>query len=268
MQCFSTQQILDNRRAFRQRYRALSNREAGDRMIAALDRLGALIAKGGFDPSQPRVPAGNPDGGQWGNGSGQQPGVVPLLSDFLAVFPDAIAGAASGLELPSLSDAPDIPANQPGHAQAVTAVVKSSARWLQSAKDAGASSQARSFFGQLLDTSWLRSHMPRIISYLDDPKTEQELQDAVSRPRAGFDIHHRNERAAATVAGYPSSMISGRPNLMLVPTLRHWDVTGWYMTRNSEFGGLTPRQFLSDKDWNTRQAVDNRALRLYGILKP
>lgn len=44
------------------------------------------------------------------------------------------------------------------------------------------------------------------------------------------------------------SLGNGRPNLMLVPTLRHWDVTGWYMTRNSEFGGLTPRQFLRDKD--------------------
>ncbi|HEV7259427.1 MAG TPA: hypothetical protein VGN82_16725 [Bosea sp. (in: a-proteobacteria)] len=268
MQSFTTQQIIENRRAFRQRHFALLRQQAGDRMIAALDRLVALIAKGGFNPNQPRVPAGNPEGGQWGDGSGQHPDAIPLLSDFLAAFPDAIAGAASGLELPSPADGPGIPASQPRTAQGITAVVKDSARWLQSAKDTRASSQARGFFSQLLDTSWLRSHMPRIGSYLDDPKTEQELHDAVSRPSAGFDIHHRNERAAATVAGYPSSMINGRPNLMLVPTLRHWDVSGWYMTRNSEFGGLTPRQFLSDKDWNTRQAIGNRALRLYGILKP
>lgn len=38
---------------------------AGDRMMAAFDRLRRLIAKDGFNPDQPRAPAGNPDAGQW-----------------------------------------------------------------------------------------------------------------------------------------------------------------------------------------------------------
>jgi hypothetical protein len=43
-------------------------------VIAALRRLNEALdrfaVKSGFDPSQPRVPAGNSDGGQWTDGSG------------------------------------------------------------------------------------------------------------------------------------------------------------------------------------------------------
>jgi hypothetical protein len=37
-------------------------------MMAAFDRLCGLIAKDGFSPDQPRVPAGGPDAGQWTSG--------------------------------------------------------------------------------------------------------------------------------------------------------------------------------------------------------
>jgi len=35
------------------------------RVIAAAKRLAELHRKANFDPNQPRVPRGNPDGGQW-----------------------------------------------------------------------------------------------------------------------------------------------------------------------------------------------------------
>jgi len=37
-------------------------------MMAAFDRLCGLIVKDGFNPDQPRVPAGDPDAGQWVSG--------------------------------------------------------------------------------------------------------------------------------------------------------------------------------------------------------
>jgi len=52
----------------------LASRLAGDRMMAAFDRLCGLIAKDGFNPDQPRVPAGGPDAGQWTSG---EPSVGP-----------------------------------------------------------------------------------------------------------------------------------------------------------------------------------------------
>jgi hypothetical protein len=52
---------------------------AGERLMRALARLQALVEKGGFNPDQPRVPAGSPEGGQWGGGEGgdqsRQPGI-------------------------------------------------------------------------------------------------------------------------------------------------------------------------------------------------
>lgn len=61
------------------RARALACRIAGARMMAAFARFQALAEKAGFNPDQPRVPAGNPDGGQWtgsdGATGGRQPGI-------------------------------------------------------------------------------------------------------------------------------------------------------------------------------------------------
>ena len=59
--------------------RALACHIAGERMMEAFARLQAFAEKAGFNPDQPRVPPGNPDGGQWtgsdGSASGRQPGI-------------------------------------------------------------------------------------------------------------------------------------------------------------------------------------------------
>ena len=45
--------------------------EAGNRMMLAAYRLEAVLRKANFNPDQPRVPAGNPGGGEWtGTGGG------------------------------------------------------------------------------------------------------------------------------------------------------------------------------------------------------
>ncbi|WP_146170274.1 hypothetical protein [Bosea sp. 124] len=51
--------------ASRKQALALSSKIAGDRMMAAFERLCRLMAKESFNPDQPCVPAGNPDAGQW-----------------------------------------------------------------------------------------------------------------------------------------------------------------------------------------------------------
>lgn len=48
----------------------MSHGLAGLRLQASLLRLRRAV-KAGFDPNQPRVPAGNPDGGQWTGGGGE-----------------------------------------------------------------------------------------------------------------------------------------------------------------------------------------------------
>lgn len=45
--------------------RRLHYQLAAARVVAAAKRLAELLGKANFDPNQPRVPRGNPDGGQW-----------------------------------------------------------------------------------------------------------------------------------------------------------------------------------------------------------
>lgn len=78
MRSFLPQPPVRNRCAHRQSYHALVCMRAGDRMTAALDRLGALVRASKFNPDQPRVPAGNPEGGQWTGGGDGFVGTLPV----------------------------------------------------------------------------------------------------------------------------------------------------------------------------------------------
>jgi len=54
----------------------IRRRVAARRVQQALKRLAVLAHKAGFNPAQLRVPAGNPDGGQWTGGGGAVGGLV------------------------------------------------------------------------------------------------------------------------------------------------------------------------------------------------
>ena len=63
-------------------------------------------------------------------------------------------------------------------------------------------------------------------------------------------------------------MIDGPDNLVRIPTLKHWQINGWYSTPNKDFGGLPPRDYLRGKSWDERERVGEMALVLYGVLAP
>lgn len=194
-----------------------------------------LALKAGFNPDQPRD-----DRGRWTD-----------------------TGAAD-------PDRPDIPEERPVTAQLRNAVIKEVAKWLFKA-------MAKEFVGgpvmgtalNVLDAaSWIHEAYPYISAYLDAPKTLEELQDAVSDTQKGYDIHHIVEKASAAEDGLERSQINAPENLVRVPTLRHWEITGWYMTPNEDYGGLSPRQYLQGRDWSERVSVGLRALIRYGVLQP
>lgn len=95
------------------------------------------------------------------------------------------------------------------------------------------------------------------------------MQQAVSdAPKAGYQRHHIVEQDAAEKDGYRRSLIDGRDNLVLIPTLKHREITGWFQSRNKEFGGLSPREYLRGKSWDERRQVGLDALIDVGALKP
>lgn len=252
--------IAANRRDFRLRHNALVCRIAGDRMMAALDRLGALVAKQ-FDPDQQRAPAGSPDGGQWvaGNDGGGSDVTRPLVVDVIA-YPGI--GHNEG---PKLEEPPDIPEKDPGRAN-----------WLSYAKQA-ANWLARFFlrrspivaavWAAIEAASWLVGELPSIRSYLDGPKSLEELRLNAQSGRPGYHRHHISEQTPAERDGFPRSLIDGYENVVSVPIYRHRKISAWYQAPNSQFGGASPRQYLRGRDWAERQRVGLQALRDAGVLK-
>lgn len=117
-------------------------------------------------------------------------------------------------------------------------------------------------------TDWLSQFLPLIYSYLDAPKTLEQLQDAAQNPKPGYDVHHTVEQTPARQDGYPKSLIDDPENLVGIPTLKHWLISAWFSRNNLAFGDVSPREYLRGKPWNERVWVGRQALRMYGVLKP
>ena len=131
-----------------------------------------------------------------------------------------------------------------------------------------ASEPAGEFILALEAADWLSSYLPYVYSYLDPPKTLEELQQAALNPAVGYNIHHIVEQTPAAQDGFPWSLIDGPDNLVLIPTLKHWLISAWYNTKNLEFENQSPREYLRGKSWEERTQVGKQALIDFGVLAP
>jgi hypothetical protein len=286
-----------------------------------------------FNPNQPRVPAGHPDGGQWttsGGGAGaSDPRVVSDVTPDNAWKPgaryatDARRGPArvrvgkqwlqiEGGQANRLAEAE-------ARAQAAIARVREldpswrprpsayeSVEGLIRTREAEAE-QAQARFRELASVaissqipkqrpptpqerhdiareiaralvkhgghlvegaSWILEYESSIDAYLDPPKSLDELRQAVSTPKKGYDLHHIVEQTSAKEDGFPNSMINGPDNLVRIPRFKHWEITAWSMTKNENYNGLSPRDYLRGQDWGERTRVGLEALMRHGVLKP
>lgn len=124
------------------------------------------------------------------------------------------------------------------------------------------------FINVLDAATWMYAAYPYINAYLDPPKSLDELQDAVANRQKGYDIHHIVEQTPAARDGYTRTLIDGPANRVRIPTLKHWEITGWYMRPNKAYGGLSPREYLRGKSWAERSRVGLDALIQHKVLKP
>jgi hypothetical protein len=123
------------------------------------------------------------------------------------------------------------------------------------------------YTGTMNNVAWLRDYRDVIQASRDAPKSLEELQQAVNDPKPGYDVHHIVEQTAAERFGFTRSDIEHPENLVRIPRLQHYRITGWYMRENEEFDGLSPRAYLQDKDWGERYRVGLRALKKFEVLK-
>ena len=171
-----------------------------------------ILCKAGFNPDEPRVPAGNPDGGQW-TSDGSSAGGGLAAPESAGSYPAAIWHNQG----PPLGDPPEIPPRPPATRQALNAFLKAAAYWLVRAGKVAAAK----FLARLQTVFWLVSALQYIYTYTHPPKTLAELQNDVLNPQPGYDIHHIVEKKSAADVGYPDSVIDGPDNLVRIPTLRH-----------------------------------------------
>lgn len=94
------------------------------------------------------------------------------------------------------------------------------------------------------------------------------LQNAVSTPQPGTDVHHIVEQSPAQAVGFPDEMIEAPEKRVRISRLKHWEITRWYATRNEQFGGQSPRDYLRGKDWDTRVRVGRDKRIEERVLKP
>lgn len=204
---------------------------AWEKFIAAFNRHWRVYYKAGFDPQQPCD-----DQGRWTDAGG--------------------------------SGRPDIPKERPPTAQLRNRVVKEVAKWLAKATVKELAGPAGTLLNIIEVGSWLYEAYPHIRSYLDEPKTLDELQRAAQTREAGYNVHHVVEQTPAEQDGFPRSLIDGPGNLVRIPTLKHWEITGWYMMPNKDYDGVSPRAYLRGKSWDERTRVGIDALVKYRVLKP
>jgi len=224
---------------------------AGPRHAAA--RAGAQV---GYNPSQPRVPKGEDGAGEWtetdANGTpiSKRPkgDRVRLAGDWPSNNPPE-----------PLDDEPKNFTKEPATSAERTSVMKYIAR---RAVETGVS------VAVIVGTArWLLLREAEIVSYNDPPASLDDLRKAVSTPAPGYDIHHIVERTSAEEQGFARAVINDPINLVRIPRLKHQEINAWYQTKNAEYGGLSPREYLSGRSWSVREAVGMRALRIHGVLK-
>jgi hypothetical protein len=250
----------------------LRSEVAAAEFLASAERLSRLL-KANFNPNQPRVPAGNPDGGQWtstggstsassraGAGDGPSGTGEPLK---ITIRPRAREDGKRPPELP-----PAIPSVRPATRRLEHRIARQTIGWLARVALRGMTGPVGTVMTVIEATVWLHEHLPNMQSYLDPPKTLRELRDAVREPKKGYDTHHIVEQGSAAEYGFPRSVIDAPENLVRIPRYKHWEINAWYETKNEEFGWRTPRVYLQDKDWSERARVGLSVLTKYGVLKP
>lgn len=107
---------------------------------------------------------------------------------------------------------------------------------------------------------------PYIRAYFDGPQTLEALQAAALDPQPGYDVHHVVERGTALNAS-EAAQIYSPDNEVAIPTLKHWELNGWYATQNEDYDGLSPREYLKGKSWKKRWDVGLVGLRYIGALE-
>jgi hypothetical protein len=163
--------------------------------------------------------------------------------------------------------APKIPQERPDTREGRMGFVRDAAEWV--ARNVVRRAPAvDAFFGALDQVGKINALTDAIKSANDPAKTLEELQEPVgSDSQGGYHDHHIVGQHAENRQRFGDSLIDSRENLVRIPVLKHIDISAWYSTGNEDYGGLSPRDYLRDKDWDEQMRVGLDRLRDHKVLK-
>jgi hypothetical protein len=208
----------------------------------------------GYSADQPRVPAGNPDGGQWTSGGGGDGS-----SAFEDMVPAGIGDQYAQADLP-----PPVNGQPPNSTRWTTLARIAAVELAQAIQDGRAEEYIRTLTE---NAAWATAKINEIYAYMDNPKSLEELNRLADEPTPGYQIHHIVEQGPASKDGYTPAEIETPENLVRVPTLKHYEITAYYATKRDDLGGMSPREYLNEKAWYVRREFGLKVLRQQGVLK-
>jgi len=125
--------------------------------------------------------------------------------------------------------------------------------------------------GQAVDAArWLKDQIPNIVSFLDPPKSYDELTVAAQQkgPHGGYEDHHIVEQGKHN-DDLGDDLIQDPSNIVRIPYYKHKMIQSYYQRhiKSPPFNGLTPRQYLKGKSFEEQFQFGMDALRKFGVVK-
>ncbi|TCT04408.1 hypothetical protein [Aquabacter spiritensis] len=239
-----------------------------------------------FDPSQPRVPRGYENGGQWTDGddagaptrddgagwprrvpaSDAPAGPVIIITPPPPEPPPGI-GHNQG---PPLDPPPEVPPREPAGKGPQLRVAWDAARWTSMAFKLLKGGPVLAAYTVILETTiWFAErYSPSINAYLAAPKTLDALRADVDVPARGTDVHHLVERAAGAREGFPANLVYGKANLVRISTFKHWEINAWFAWAQKVSDYQIPRAYLKGKPFEEHVRIGIEALKETGVMAP
>jgi len=257
------------------------------------------LIRAGYDPNQPRVPAGNRDGGRWtgGGGSGASSGTdrsnligskprdfrnpnKPLVQlaqvdgtppprkpkNPKLKVPLKKVGKRSRGEPPGAP--PKVSKRKPNTNQERNRTAKEVARWLDRARKSPLPGQIRVFIGILEGISWFNELKPYVQSYFDEPKSLGQLNKDAQTRRPAYERHHIVEQMPARQDGFGRDLVDAPENIVSVPTYKHHEISGHYQMKRKKYGDKSLREHLRGKTWEERRNEGLKVMEDFGVLGP
>jgi hypothetical protein len=262
-----------------------------------LDAFPPLAFK--YNPNQPRVPAGYPDGGQWTNGWGGSAisakpsgdvrssaalpmGSVPIadaaresanLFSLAPKEPDRTGIRLAG-DLPEGSDPspstgderpPEVPDKLPETPEGRNRLMRAAITWV--ARVGRHAPIVDVLFGAIDQLDQTNKLSAAIRSANDPRRSLAELQYRATLPTEdGYQNHHVVGQFEGNRKQFGNARIDEGSNIVRIPVVRHRDISNWYSTKNPEFGNVSPRDYLRGKSWDEQRELGLMVLRKFRVL--